>query len=247
MLRNLLMPGPAAKRPRRRSRSLSLCASFSLVSPRASFPGFPSRSRKGPNSAAVVVAVSLCLRVAPLYLRASPRACARAPTLAPSWLRFPCVCGLPLSICGLPLALARGPRPCPLRGRSQTRFRSPSPMQMRENSAEIKPVKGGSPRPRPGGNPENEMREQKRASVCCMNKPGFPSRFFPWFPLALARGPQLCRRRGCGFPVFAGCPSLFAGFPSRLREGPDRAPCAADHKPDSARQAQCRCGKTAQK
>jgi hypothetical protein len=52
-------------------------------------------------------------------------------------------------------------------------------------------------------------------------------------PLALARGPQPCAAVPVDSSLLAGFPTTLAIFPSRSREGPNRALRAAAHKPDS--------------
>jgi len=188
----------------------------------------------------------LCFFAFPLHICGFPLALARGPQLCPAMTADCRLCffAFPLHICGFPLALARGPQLCSPRGSGQ-----------KETAAEE------SPRPRPGGNLENEWRGEKHTAPRHLNKPGFPSRLREgpnstgWsyggsaeFPLALARGPQPCSPRGSGQKETAAEESPRPrpggnlenewrgekhtaprhlnkpGFPSRSREGPNRAP-----------------------
>jgi hypothetical protein len=209
-------------------------------------PDFPSRSREGPNRAALAATLQTEFafgtsrgnaldnggykaprRGAPgqgrgeirgmkrtkrsgvpcaaFTHRISPCARARAPTVPRTGCEFP-----PRLFAGFPSRSREGPNRDSFAAAHTPVSRLAESGGNSETMAEKKAQpKEGSPRPRPGGNPGNEKREEKRGSLRRLHTPDFPSRFntgcepdFPsrsregpnraphWFPLALARGPQ---------------------------------------------------------
>jgi len=107
-----------------------------------------------------------------------------------------------------PRARARAPTVL-LRGRSQTRFAEPGGNGGRALLRKGPPQEG-SPRPRPGGIPGKETRQENRSPRA--STPGFPSRS--------REGPSPALAVPADFPLAP----LRHGFPSRSREGPNCAP-----------------------
>jgi hypothetical protein len=139
---------------------------------------------------------------------------------------------------GIPLALARGPQPCPAVPANYSLFASfPSalaifPSRLRAGAPTVlsaRPLTNAIRfRPRPEGirGKSAETWKQPRRGAPGQGRGeihGLQGAKITGIPLALARGPQPCPAVPANYSLFASFPSALAIFPSRSREGLNRA------------------------
>jgi hypothetical protein len=177
----------------------------------------------------------------PLALARGPQPCAAVP------VDSSLLAGFPTTLAIFPSRSREGPNRALRAAAHKPDSRLANPRGMRGNSGSREPAQKGSPRPRPGGNPWEERPEENRVSPRARARaPTVLSARPLTNPIRVRPTPAECwgtadqenqPKRGAPSQGRGETREMKGaqrkGFPSRSREGPNRALRAAAHKPDS--------------